>query len=225
MIESFISKLAYCPKDINFFCERCSSLYSFLCEENKKNNLTRILSEEDFWIKHVADSLLLLDFRPELAEKGTVIADLGSGAGFPALILATALPKASFVAIDSVSKKTDFIFRAGELLKLKNLHVITARGRELSAMPEWLEKFDFITARAVAEAKKIFREVRRMIKPGGEILLYKTPEVAKKEILEVRKISPSFKWDTSRIFHLPDKKGSRCFLSGSNLRAVFQRFQ
>ena len=214
MIKSFITELKYPPENIDLFIEQCSRLYPFLCEENKKSNLTRILSEEDFWIKHVADSLLLFDFKPDLAGKGISIADLGCGAGFPSLILAMALPEASVTAIDSIVKKTDFVVRAGELLGLKNLQVVTGRGRELAAKSEWVGKFDFITARAVSEAKKVFREVRRMVKPGGEIILYKTPEAAEKEICEVRKISPSFKWNISRTYSLPEERGCRCFLSG-----------
>ena len=213
MIKAFISTLQCQPSDIDYFCEQCSRLYPFLCEENKKSNLTRILSEEDFWIKHVADSLLLLDYKPEIANTGTSIADLGCGAGFPSLILAMAFPDISVTAIDSIAKKTDFVTRAGEFLKLNNLQVITGRGRELAAKAEWSEKFDFITARAVSEAKKVFREVRRMLKPSGEILLYKTPEAAEKEICEVRKIS-GLEWNISPLFNLPEDKGCRCFLSG-----------
>ncbi len=213
MIKSYISKLQRPPDDIDFFCEQCSLLYPFLCEENKKSNLTRILSEKDFWIKHIADSLLLLDYKPEIATPGTSIADLGCGAGFPSLILAMAFPYISVTAIDSIAKKTDFVASAGEFLKLRNLQVITGRGRELAAKPEWADKFDFITARAVSEAKKVFREVRRMLKPTGEILLYKTPEAAEKEICEVCK-SNDFEWNISPIFNLPEDKGCRCFLSG-----------
>jgi 16S rRNA (guanine527-N7)-methyltransferase len=214
MIKSFISKLKSPPEDIDFFCEQCSRLYPFLCEENETSNLTRILSEDDFWIKHVADSLLLLDYKSGIASPGTFVADLGCGAGFPSLILAIAFPDISITAIDSISKKTDFVSRAGEFLKLDNLKVITGRGRELAAKEEWADKFDFITARAVSDAKKVFREVRRMLKPNGEIILYKTPEAAEKEICEVRKCSRDFKWNISKAFYLPQKKGCRCFLSG-----------
>jgi len=214
MIKSFIEKLHSPPEDIDFFCEQCSCLYPFLCKENKKSNLTRILSEEDFWIKHVADSLLLVDYKPEILAHGISVADLGCGAGFPSLVLAMAFPDISITAIDSIAKKTDFVLRAGEFLGLKNLQVETGRGRELSAKPEWSERFDFIIARAVSEAKKVVREVRRMLKPSGEIVLYKTPEAAEKEICEVRKTSNDFKWNVSKVFNLPRNKGSRCFLNG-----------
>lgn len=214
MINNFLSNLKHPPQNIDFFCEQCSRLYPFLCQENKKSNLTRIVSEEDYWIKHVADSLLILDCKPAIAAPGTSVADLGCGAGFPALILAIAFPEISVTAIDSIAKKTAFVANAAEMLELNNLRVVTGRGREMAAKTEWSEKFDFIIARAVSEAKKVFREVRRMLKPSGEIVLYKTPETAEKEICEVRKTASDFIWDISEPCNLPGNQGCRCFLSG-----------
>lgn len=214
MIETFISQLNNPPKDIELFFKQASRLYPYLCEENKKSNLTRILSEEDYWIKHVADSLLLLDFLSEFGDKQLSLADLGCGAGFPSLIISIANPNISVTAIDSIGKKCNFVARAGALLELNNLNVITGRGRELSSKKEFLEKFDIITARAVAEGKKIFREVRRMLKPKGVIVLFKTPEAAENEICDLRKSSPNFNWEISKTYQLPKNMGSRCFLVG-----------
>lgn len=214
MIKNFISTLKHPPQDIDFFCDQCSRLYVYLCEENKKSNLTRILSEEDFWIKHVADSLLLFEYKPEIAQPGINIADLGCGAGFPALVLALAFPDITVIAIDSIAKKIKFVANAAVMLELKNLQVVTGRGRELAVKTEWSRKFDFVTARAVSEAKKVFREVRRMLKPEGEMVLYKTPETAEQEICEIRKTATGFSWEVSKTYQLPDNKGDRCFLSG-----------
>ena len=82
---------------------------------------------------------------------------------------------------------------------------------------EFLGKFDIITARAVSEAKKIFREVRRMLKPNGTIILFKTPEAAEIEICDLRKISKNFEWTISKTYQLPKQMGSRCFLIGREL--------
>lgn len=212
-MKELLTKLD-CPiNDLDIFISQCEKLYPYLCDENKKSNLTRITSENDFWIKHVVDSLLLLKFKPELAERAYQIADLGCGAGFPALILAMALPKCNITAIDSIGKKTEFVSRAGELLMLKNLQVVKGRGRELAAKDELGEKFDIITARAVAETKKIFREIRRLLKIDGQVILYKTPETAEKEICDVRK-SSNWDWQLSSNYILPENKGSRCFIHG-----------
>ena len=214
-MKDYLSHLQYPLIDHDLLISKCGLLFPFLRDNNEKNNLTRIITYEDFWIKHVADSLLLLKFMPELAQNSYEIADLGCGAGFPALILALALPKSRITAIDSVGKKIDFVAGAGDLLDLKNLLAVKGRGRELSAKVEWKGKFDIITVRAVGEAKKIFREVRRMLKPQGRIILYKTPETAEKEICEVRK-SAEFNWQLSPVYDLPGDKGRRCFIIGSS---------
>jgi len=216
MIKDFLLQLECLSVDVDVFCERCSCLYSFLCEENAVSNLTRLTSERDFWIKHIADSVLLLEVINDISEKQYSIADLGCGAGFPALILALALPKSHITAIDSIAKKTTFVQSASELLGLNNIHIVTGRGRELSAKQDWERKFDIITARAVSNAKKIVREVRRMLKPDGLIVLYKTPDAAECEICEVRSSFPNFDWSISRIYDLPENQGRRCFLIGKS---------
>lgn len=217
MSREYITKLDLPIAELNVFYAHCESLYPFLCSENQNHNLTRILSEEDYWIKHVADSLLLLKYLPKLTDQKVSIADLGCGAGFPALVLALALPDSQVTAIDSIGKKTEFVRKAGEFLGLKNLQVVNGRGRELAAKAEWFERFDLITARAVSESKKIFREVRRMLNPDGEIVLYKTPEAAEEEVGGVRKVALGWQWQISDIYELPEAKGSRCFLEGKRL--------
>ena len=64
----------------------CSILKDILLSENKKYNLTRIREENDFWNKHIADSLSIAKFFPELRENRLKLADVGCGAGFPALV-------------------------------------------------------------------------------------------------------------------------------------------
>jgi len=217
-MKSIFSQLQNHSYDLDAFYRKSSVLYTYLCSENKKNNLTRIVDEEDFWIKHVYDSLLVAEGIPEIADEGNAIADIGCGAGFPSLILATAFPGIKVTAIDSIGKKTDFVKRSGELLGLENLHVIHGRGRELAAREEFQNRYDFITARAVSDLKTVFREVRRMLKPGGTIILYKTPKTAEAEICEFRKKNQKsdFEWSVTKTFILPEKKGERLFVIGKN---------
>lgn len=213
-MKDYLSQFKSFDIDLESLISKCELLYSFLEKNNRQINLTRIVSRQDFWIKHIADSLFILQLIPELTRKKYEIADLGCGAGFPSLVLASALPKSRITAIDSVGKKIDFVSRAGELMDLQNLSPVKGRGRELAAKIEWQGKFDIITARAVSEAKKIFREVRRMLKPNGKIILYKTPETAEMEIREIPK-TPEFSWEISPVFLLPDSGEPRCFIVGT----------
>lgn len=214
---SIFQKLQNPPADLDTFYAKSAKLYSFLCKENQQNNLTRILDEEEYWIKHVYDSLLLTEALPTLSENNVEIADLGCGAGFPSLIIASAFPQVKVTAIDSIGKKTTFVQKAGVLLSLDNLDVINGRGRELAAKKDFQGRYDFITARAVSDLKTVFREVRRMLKPEGKIILYKTPKTAETEICDFRKKNShsDFEWGLTDTFSLPGDKGERVFVVGS----------
>ena len=195
------------------FIDKCRTFYSILIEENSHTNLTRITDEKEFFIKHIYDSLLLFKFKPELIVSNEInIADLGCGAGIPSIILAIALPHASITAIDSIGKKTNFVKKAAEKLSLANLQVLTGRGRELALKPECNNAFDLLTARAVAELNKLYREVKGMLKSNSEIIFYKTPDAAKKEIASLNKQSAKLNWHISETFFLPENMGERCFV-------------
>ncbi len=176
-------------------------------------NLTRIVSEDDFWIKHVMDSLFLLSYRPVLLKGGWKIADLGCGAGFPSLILAMALPGCEITAIDSISKKTVFVAKAAEALGLCNLKVLRGRGRELGLQPRWRGRFDMLVARAVGSAAKVYREARDLVRPCGEIVLYKTPGASNSEIADLKAVASGSPCEVGDVYELPGGAGARCFIS------------
>ena len=193
-----------------------AELYQFLCSENLKYNLTRITDEKDFRIKHVYDSMLPLAAFPEYFNQNIRIADIGCGAGFPSLIIASTCPNAHITAIDSRGKKIQFVRNAAELLELPNITAVAKRARELASDETYRNSFDLITARAVASIKTIFKETRRLLKPNGVYMLFKTPEAADEEICEVRGISEKygFTWELSKTFSLPDEKGLRVIVLG-----------
>ena len=216
-MKSLFTTLENPPDDIDLFYAKCADLYTLLCRENSISNLTRITDEKEYWIKHIYDSLLLTECLPEITAAGSQIADLGCGAGFPSLVLAAGFPDITVTAIDSTGKKTAFVKKAAEMLNLANLSVITGRGREIASTPGYQQRFSFITARAVSDTKKIFREVRRMLTPDGKIALFKTPESAEKEICGIRNLSTAgdFEWRLSGTYSLPENHGERVFIIGN----------
>jgi 16S rRNA (guanine527-N7)-methyltransferase len=181
------------------FTAKFAELRDLLVAENAKSNLTRIIELNEYWIKHVFDSLLLADAYPEIFTSGAKFADLGCGAGFPSLVLAAAFPQINVTAIDSRGKKTAFVSKAADFLGLTNLSVVTGRGRELARRPEFKNKFDVVVARAVAETTTVFRETRAMLAPDADIILYKSSESAATEIRNIRaaKSADSFNWTTA----------------------------
>lgn len=212
--------------DLNEFCTQCnvaapadfiakmSKLYVLLLKANREVNLTRIQSEEDYWIKHVVDSLMIARYFPQLSNKELAVADIGCGAGFPSLVLAAAFANLRITAIDSIGKKTAFVESAARELNLNNLEVITGRSRELNRQAGYIERFDIVSARAVSDLRTLFKETRKFIKPGGQFIFFKTPEQAELEVPQVSRDAQKYSlaWKQTEIFSLPCDSGKRLFV-------------
>lgn len=202
-------------RDFPLLLEKARMLYRILTAANTQVNLTRISSEEGFWLKHVADSLLIGVAFPDLVERPLRVGDIGCGAGFPSLILALAYPAWQIAAIDSVGKKTAFVASAAAGLELENLEVITGRTREMGYKPVYQKRFDLLTARAVGEASAIYADARRLIADHGRWIFYKTPEQAETELAALQKTpppGPRLHWQITRREELPGNAGPRVFL-------------
>jgi len=202
------------PADSECFIDQCTTLFHLLEEYNSHTNLTRITGAAEYWSKHVADSLAISCFFPELRQQEFQMADIGCGAGFPSLILAIAFPQLQITAIDSIGKKTAFVQEAAIKLELTNLKVVTARSKEMTHQPQWQGVFDLITARAVADARTLFRESRAMLKNGGRFIFYKTPVQLEEDLPQVTAAASKHNivWQTTPVFELPAGGGSRQFL-------------
>ena len=204
-------------KNSALFAEKCASLHKYLCECNEHVNLTRLTSEEDFYIKHVADSLIIAQVFPEIATEHFAIADIGCGAGFPSLILALAFENLEITAIDSIGKKIKFVQDAADLLGLKNIRTVHGRSVELNCKKEFQNRFDIVTARAVAPTPKIYKEANKFIRTDGRYIFYKTPLQAAEETEELKKIR-NISWKNSETYTLPADAGERLFTVGTPKR-------
>ncbi len=122
------------------------------------------------WRVHVADSLTGLEVA-ELREARR-IADVGSGAGFPGLVLAVALPQAEVDLIESVSRKTTFIAQAAAAAGIANARAVTARAEDL-ARGAGRESYDVATARAVGRLSTLAELASPLLKPNGVLIAWK----------------------------------------------------
>ena len=198
----------FVPEDhFPVFLEKCGILMDFLYETNKTLNLTRI-PEESFWSLHVADSLA---FAGEVSLDGKKLCDVGCGAGFPSLILAAAFPDLLVTAIDSTRKKVDFVAAAAEKMNLPNLTAIHARANELARKEDFKAAYDFVTARAVADASVLIRETANFLNhKHGLLCIYRTTEQLEREIPDLKQRKLNYR--TTPLFQLPEGAGSRLFL-------------
>lgn len=129
---------------------------------------TTVRSVEDAIPRHVADSLTGLEL--PFVRSATRIADLGSGAGWPGLALAAALPEASVTLVESQSRHTRYLERAVEVSGLANVRVVTARAE---AWPEGLLAHDLVTARALAALAVILEYAAPLLVVGGHVVCWK----------------------------------------------------
>ena len=161
LLKSSCESLGICITDKAV--DRFDKYAEMLVDYNEKVNLTAITAPDDIVIKHFADSLCLMKFC-EL--HGKKIIDVGTGAGFPGAALLCAEPDFDITMIDSVNKKLDFI---RFLLKELGLHgnVITIRAEDAAKKPEFREKFDIVTSRAVASLNVLAEYSVPLVKVGG----------------------------------------------------------
>ena len=147
--------------------ELLERFFAFLSQENEKYNLTAVTDREEVYCKHFADSLLVVD----KLKSGTLL-DVGSGGGMPAVPLAVAREDISFTLLEATGKKCEFLKRAISLLGLRNAAVVNGRAEEL-AKGEMREKFDTVTARAVARLNTLSEYCLPFVKVGGTFVAYK----------------------------------------------------
>ena len=155
-------------------------IYGRLLKEwNDKINLTAIKDDEGIAVKHFLDCLLVskvADFKD-----GMNVIDVGTGAGFPGLVIAAAYPNVNVTLLDSTGKKLKAVENMAEEMGVKNVKIVHARAEDAGKNSEFREKHDFATARAVAELRVLLEYTLPFVKVGGSFLSLKAA-TAKEEI-------------------------------------------
>ena len=148
--------------------EKLEEFKKLLLFWNKKFNLTSLTSDIDIEIKHFEDSLKNKDYFIE----NSFVAEVGSGGGFPSIPLMIVREDLNFTLFESVGKKCVFL---NEVIKELNLNakVENMRAEDAGRNPLYREKFDIVTARAVAKLNTLSEYCIPLIKKGGIFIAYK----------------------------------------------------
>ena len=149
--------------------ELLEKYYELLIEYNKVMNLTGITKKEDVYLKHFYDSLTISKIIDLNMEKS--LCDLGSGAGFPGIVLKIFYPNLKIVLIDSLNKRVNFLNKVIEELDLKNIIAIHIRIEDYAKKNQ--EKFDVVTARAVAPLNFLLELGINLVKVGKSFIAMK----------------------------------------------------
>ncbi len=138
-------------------------------ETNKSLNLTSITEDDKFIDLHIIDSLTVLKRIPD----NSSVIDVGTGAGFPGMILKIANPTLDITLLDSTQKRLSFIDSAICELKLDNVRTLNARAEELSVQKDYREQFDVCVSRAVAKLPILCEYCIPFVKEGGLFIAMK----------------------------------------------------
>ena len=178
--EEFIKEL----KNINIELDenqlkQLDQFYHLMIEWNEKINLTRITEEQDVYLKHFYDSLTLNKV-VDLKETKT-LCDIGTGAGFPGMVLKIVFPNLKVVLVDSLQKRVNYLNEVIKQLNLKDIEAIHSRGEDFKG------EFEVVTSRAVANIEKLVGYTMHLVSKNGVFVAMKgnieeelTPEVQNK---------------------------------------------
>lgn len=178
--------------------------YHLLVDENQKYNLTAITEEPDVYLKHFYDSLTLYK---GIKLTNEYILDIGSGAGFPGLVLKIVLPDIKIDLLDSTTKRCQFLEQVINSLGLKNINVINARAEEYAKNNR--EIYDIVTSRAVAPLKHLLEYSIPVLKVGGKFISLKSN--IDNELININNYYHKLSLQDEQIinFNLPNAGGYR----------------
>ncbi len=188
--------------DISYSSEQLEQLweyYLFFIKENKKYNLSTITEPEAVIKKHFLDSLVILNQLEFKSRKRWL--DIGTGAGFPGMVLKLFLPGDSFYLLDSSAKKVNFLNQLIYKLDLKGIEATHGRAEDLAKLGDWRGSFDYLCSRAVASLNVLLEYAVPFLKTGGLAYFYKGPEYAE-EIKEAENALDTLGAEIKKIIEL-----------------------
>lgn len=151
-------------QNLNAYCQR-------LLDKNREMNLTAITDPADAANLHMLDCAALLNCA---GLEGKSLIDVGTGAGFPGMVLKMLVPSLELTLLDSLNKRLDFLMEVCGELSIQGVRTVHARAEEAGLVPEFREQFDFATARAVAGLRILCELCLPFVKIGGRFLAMKS---------------------------------------------------
>ena len=173
--EEFKNKVDLLLKlnSMKFTEEEIENFYKYmnlLLEWNEKINLTAITEENEIILKHFIDSAIINKY----IYNAQNLIDVGTGAGFPGMVLKIINKDLNIVLLDALNKRINFLNEVVQELDLKNIEMIHGRAEELGRNEEHREKHDIVTSRAVANMNVLLEYMMPLVKVGGKCICMKS---------------------------------------------------
>lgn len=183
--------------------EQLETVLALLAEE--RASVSSITTPARAWRVHVEDSLTGLEVAP--LRDAPRIADIGSGAGFPGLVLAVALPRSRVDLIESIGRKCEFIQRAIDAAEIANANVVNARSEEL-VNESYREAYDAATARAVGRLSTLAELASPLLREDGALVAWKGKRDAEEEE-QMTRAAEQLAMRPEQILNVGDRAGSK----------------
>lgn len=193
--------------------QQFETYYQELVTVNEKVNLTRITDKDEVYAKHFYDSVTPLLVFGDLFKGEKTLADVGAGAGFPSLPMKILQPELKVTIIDSLGKRLNFLKDLITKLDLKNVTLVHARAEDAGQDPKLREKFDLVTARAVARMSVLSEYCLPLAKKSGYMVALKGPK-AQDELKDAKKALKTLggKLEQVKELTLPDSDDERTLI-------------
>lgn len=212
--ELFIKELANINININDKqLDQLEKYYEILVTENDKYNLTSITNKEDVYLKHFYDSATLSKI---IDLKDQSLCDIGTGAGFPGMVLKILFPELKITLVDATLKKCNFLELVIKELDLTNIEVLNKRAEEFSK--EIREQYDIVTSRAVAPLKHLLEYSIPLVKVNGTYIAMKSDITKELDGISKYEEKLSIKQENMITFNLPIENSLRTLISYKKLK-------
>ncbi|MBR2340811.1 MAG: 16S rRNA (guanine(527)-N(7))-methyltransferase RsmG [Clostridia bacterium] len=185
--------------------EEFEKFRALLLEYNQKYNLTSILEKEDVYYKHFLDS----GAGAHLFKQNATVAEIGSGAGFPSMVLKILRPDLKLSLFESVGKKCEFLKVIVDNFNFKDVNIYNMRAEDAARDKRFRDKFDYVTARAVARMNSLSEYCLPLVKVNGEFIAYKSGDLT--EIEEAKSAYKALNAKLEKVisYELPNGYGER----------------
>lgn len=198
--------------------EKLEKYYELLISYNEKMNLTAITEKEDVYLKHFYDSLTIV----KVIDLNSInsVCDIGTGAGFPGIVLKIFFPNIELTLVDALNKRINFLETTVLKLNLTNVTSVHARAEEYALKNR--EKFDLVTARAVASLPVLLEYCLPLVKVSGYFVAMKGSEDISLAGNALNKLSGEI--DINNKFLLPFENSNRTLIRVKKINKTDKKF-
>lgn len=203
--------------------EQLNKYYELLVEKNKVINLTAITDYDEVVIKHFVDSAAIVK-AVDLTRIHTLI-DVGTGAGFPGMVLNIIFPRLRVTLLDSLNKRIAFLNEVIDELGLSNIQTVHGRAEDMAHNKHFREKYDLVVARAVTNMSALSEYCIPFVRTGGRFVAYKASDCSE----EVNQAANAIKLLGGSIqdivrCKIPDTDIERAFVCVDKVKTSSQKY-